>query len=281
MSALTLRKKRNLGNCLTNSTLNPRTHKFNLEGGSKGLESPWNVEEFAQEQMENGHQITKIEIDELIQQLQVFDQSASREEITRLLRQNQGDSISVMNILKEKSQRKQKLKMRARKRTFRGKELGQQILERIKQKKSREKVMSMNMNKPITTLEESPSISTEKRVKSPIQDSEKLVNFQFILNKFLQCKNQEDLAVVVQEVSQSMNEDKKKMKKLKSENYILKMGIRQRKEIFHEEVRNRIILEEKLKETEIKLQAVESMANNYQFSNNCIWKSDFRRGEGF
>ena len=91
MSALILRKKRNLGNCITNSTLNPSTHQFTFDQPSKCTDSNWTVESFAQDQMENGNQITRLNHSELIKKQQDIDSSVSTKEITHLLEQTQGD----------------------------------------------------------------------------------------------------------------------------------------------------------------------------------------------
>lgn len=280
MSALTLRKKRNLGNCLTNSTLNPKTLRFGLEGQNKGLESTWNVEDYSREQMENGHQITKIETHELIQRLKIFDSTASDEEINRLLIENQGDSISVMNILKEKSKQNKKLK-NPRKKIFHGKQLRQQILEKLKQKKLKEKTFNMSSNRPITTIEESPSESVEKRTNFRSHETEKSVKFESLLNRFLQCKHTEDLKALVKEITDTVNKELKEQKRLKSENYILKMGIRQRKILFDKEVKKKVRIENELKEKINEVNYLRQKENNMQHSFNTIWMNDHNGKQGF
>lgn len=275
MSALTLRKKRNLGNCITNSTLNPRTHQFTFDQPSKCTDSNWTVESFAQDQMENGNQITRLNHSELIKKLQVFDSSVSTKEITHLLEQNQGDFISVMNILKEKSQRKKSLKQTQKKKILRGNELKQKILERLRQKKSKKKIPEESPSKSMACIVESPTESVEKSTKKLSQpEPEKVVDPQELVSKFMKCNSELDVKQLVSEICQDMNDNISKLKRAQCENYVLKMGIIQRREITQNEIKKRVETEYKLKELEEMAARLAYENRNLQQSSNSMWMKD-------
>lgn len=272
MSALTLRKKRNLGNCITNSTLNPKRQHLLADYSRGGFEGE--VELFAREQMENGIHLGKIDQKELLSRLQVFDSSASEEEIRRLLRENQNDFVSVMNILKEKSDRKSKQK-RERKMLFGG-QLKDRITAKLKEKR---KPKNEPLSKPLD-FEESPSESPEQ-VQKRQSLLEKSINSQALVERILMCSSNEDVQEIAMEIAQEYNDTIRKLKRCHSENYILKMGICQRRAITQQEIKKRVEVEKKLKETENEVERLVQSQNQLQQSWNGGWMQNHFGREGF
>ena len=267
MSALTLRKKRNLGKCITNSTINPPTHRFILNTISEEKDKNWRVEEFAKEHMENGIQVAKIDQKELILKLQVFDSTSSVEEIKRLLEKNQSDFVSVMNILKEKHKLRQRQKIR-RTPLLRGNLLKQKIFQKLRVKKKK-------------TVEENVVITEEKpspRIQVPIESK---VNKEEMANRILMCKSKEDVQQVVNEIAQNYDNTVKKLKISQVENHILKMGICQRKKITQKEIKKRVEVQAELEDTKMEVQRLVQSQNQLQQSLNGNWMMNHFGRENF
>ena len=275
MSTLTLRKKRNLGNCITNSSLNPKTKKFYYDLIGSPQQENWKVEELTKQHMENGNPITSIDHKEMIQKLKVFDSSASTEEINKLLNDNEGDLVSVMNILKEKNSKRRLAKRNHGKKLIKGSELRQKILHKIRARKSKAKETRKEDHQ--ITIEN----NTETSEKPTPKLSESEVNTKVMVDRILMCKSKEDVQNIAMEIAEGFNSTVKQLKRSKSENYILMMGIEQRRKITQNEIKKRLEVEHKLKETRLRLGHLIQSQNYLQQSFNDGWRSTHFGREGF
>jgi hypothetical protein len=264
-----------LGNCITSSSLNPKTRRFYYDVTKSHQDQNWKVEEITKQQMENGNTITNIDHKEVIQKLKVFDPSSSTEEITKLLNDNQGDFVSVMNILKEKSSKRRLVKRLKERKIIRGNMLKEKILEKLRARKFKGK----SLNKEENQIKiENVSDSVEKPTPK-CSDSE--VNTKVMAERIMMCKSKEDVQNVVMEIAEGFNNTVKQLKRSKSENYILMMGIEQRRKITQNEIKKRVEVEQKLKETQLRLGQLVQSQNYLQQSFNGGWRSDHFGREGF
>lgn len=222
--------------------------------------------------MENGNQVAKIDQKELILNLQVFDSTSTVEDIKRLLENNHGDFVSVMNILKEKNIYKQNMIKRNKKIMSTGNTLKQKIYEKLRLKKEKEK----------ETFEERECISEEKTFprlqQIPVEPD---VNKEELINRIMICNSKEDVQQVVAEFAQGYNNTVKKLKTSNLENFILKMGICQRRKITQEEIKKRLEVEGKLRDTKLKLDRLVQSQDQLQQSINLEWMQNHFGKEGF
>jgi hypothetical protein len=267
-----------LGNCITNSSLNPKTKQFYF-GNSPILEDQsWKVEDFTKQHLENGNNIANIDQQELIKRLQVFDSSSSLEEIKKLLEENQGDFVSVMNILKEKNLKKNRTKNLQKKKILRGNLLREKILKRLREKRMKGKKAEVKHEKNQLNIE-NESESVEKRVSKPQVNDE--INKNVMVDRIMMCKSKEDVQNVVMEIAEGFNNIVKKLKHSKSESFILRMGIKQRRDITREEIKKRVEVEKKLEDTKLQLDHLIQSQNYLQQSLNGGWMQNHFGREGY
>ena len=278
MSTLTLRKKRNLGNCITKTSLNPKTKRYYFDETNPQNYHTWNVEDFTKQNMENGNTIINIDHKELMEKLQVFDTSTSIEEINKLLQENQGDFISVMNILKEKNSKMNLMQRKKSKNVLKGNLLKEKILKKLRKRKTKERREDTNKEEIEIKLENSPHVMDKSSPKSSY-DSE--VNQKVMTDRILTCHSKEDVEDIVHEIADGYNNIVKQLKRSKSENYILMMGIQQRRDITRKEIKKRIEVEKELKETQLKLGQLIQSQNQLQQSFNGGWMQNHFGREGF
>ena len=173
-------------------------------------------------------------------------------EIKDLLKANKNDLLSVFEILSAKREGMGKAReppVRGRQEKVSG--LGApSVLEKLRSNRARMRVKKERTGFKIKkeVVEEDTRLQIERDVEGEkiVKVQEPRVDWQEVVAKLKSCQNDLDLYQTVGNLKQMFDKQKSKEKRLKAENYILKMGIKQRKENTKDEIRERIILEKQV-----------------------------------
>lgn len=219
---------------------------------------------------------------EVLNRLQIVYPETNILEIEQLLKENKNDFISVMNILKDKNLEIKKLakKEQIKKNVAETREkLRQKFLLR-KQKNEIDKTSKLDQT-PYSILsdqnkkidDDSSKIQTEcsENPKSSRIVSQKK-NWSLILENILRCKTPDQVKTIIMGLSNEYEKEFQAITRYKAENYILKKGILQRKDITANEIRKRMQFEERVKQLEYENYAL----RNIQSSNENCWKNNWQ-----
>ena len=288
MSALTMRKKRSLASCIAGSDLAPKTRTYQFEQSAMHLPADWTVGDFAGPSMRNADSAALVDQTELIAKLQVFDSASSAEQIRGLLEANRGDFVSVMNILKENSSRRTRSNKMAKKAQLRGRLLRQKILDKLRGSQAR------HVGQEAETVKDhadSPdgSISPEKHVAKATglgrsrdcSSSPPKVDSRELVERIMACESKLDVQSLVGRITRDFNRTLHKLRRSQSENYILKMGICQRREITQREIRKRLETQQQLTDTRIELERLVQSQSRLQQSLQGDWMQGGFGREGY
>ena len=257
MSSVLMRNKRNLYDLEGDKWRNDK-RQIICSGKFKNINDNFkNYEEiFSGDKESNSYKILK--------KLQVLCPKTELKEIQKLLKQNKDDLISVMNILKEKNEKEEResTKRKTRKSHKNVSALRARIREKfLKIKMSRENEISeTSINHAQFKNEDSTNYSNNssksEEIRSESNDVQKITrketsrDWQGLINKILSCRREEEVKEIIQNLATECDKDKNQADRLRAENYILKMGILQRKELTAQDIRKRIELEAREKNLE-------------------------------
>jgi hypothetical protein len=219
---------------------------------------------------------------EVLSRLQIVYPETDISEIEQLLKENKNDFISVMNILKDKNLELKKLakKEQVKKNVAETREkLRQKFLLR-KQKHEIDKNSKIDQtpylilsNRNKKSDDENSQIQTEG-LENP--KSSRIVpqkkNWDLILENILGCNSPDQVKTIIMRLSNEYEKESHAITRYKAENYILKKGILQRKDITTNEIRKRMQLEERVKQLEHENYAL----RNIQSSNENCWKNNWQ-----
>ena len=173
-------------------------------------------------------------------------------EIKDLLKANKNDLLSVFEILSAKTEGRDKVRqpnIGARQGKVSG--LGaNSVLDKLRSNRARirakKQPQAFKIKKEAAEQETLLQIEGDRRGEKIGKGQEPQIEWQEVVAKLKSCQNDQDLYQTVGNLKHIFDKQKSKEKRLKAENYILKMGIKQRKENTKDEIRERIILEKQV-----------------------------------
>lgn len=280
MSALTLRKKRSLADCITDSGLAPKPPRIHLENWADFSRTSWTVDGFATPFMESAHATVPIDQDELINKLQVFDSTLPPEKIRALLDANRGDFVSVMNILKEKASRRTRSSKNRSRLHLRGSLLKSRIIGRLENSRAERLSADASISKAHASSQAGSS-SPEKYAKQPPIETRLEPGVEALVDRVMACKSAHDVQTIAHRIAWDFNQTLRKLERSQSENYILKMGICQRKHITDQEIRRRVQIQQQLADTRIELARLKRSQKRLQHSLREDWTGGDFDCEGY
>ena len=132
-------------------------------------------------------------------------------------------------------------------------------------------------------------IGSEERGKKAKKNNNKEVirqennrKIQEVTDGLLQCKDPLQVHQVMESVAKERFKDKTDILRLSAENYILKMGIVQRKKLSEQEIRNRVEADKKLEDSKIENFWLREKINQLEKQSNTQWQThNFGGTEGF
>ena len=219
---------------------------------------------------------------EILNKLQILYPETNILEIKNLLFDNKNDIISVMNILKEKNylNKRKKKKEEVKKNVAETRaRLKQKFMQRKKNMQNikntnNESNLQNNLDNQEKKSEDNLKIQTEcselvipnKQIQTPKKD------WNVLIQEILNCKSPIEVQNLIKTFSVECEKELQLVTRYKAENYILKKGILQRKEITKEEIRKRMQLEEKVRQLENE----NYVLRNLQKSNENNWKNNWQ-----
>lgn len=219
---------------------------------------------------------------EVLNRLQIVYPETDISEIEQLLKENKNDFISVMNILKDKNLELKKLAKK------------EQIKKNVAEtrEKLRQKFLLRKQKHEIdknSKLDQTPYLILANRNKKADDDSSQIQtecldhpkpskiisqkkDWDLILENILRCNSPDQVKTIIMRLSNEYEKEFHAIIRYKAENYILKKGILQRKDITTNEIRKRMQLEERVKQLENENYAL----RNIQSSNENCWKNNWQ-----